>query len=71
MGGMSASGDIHATVDTYVILAEGGRQAEGVSGKYWYHSKVRNPKQEALNEAVQGDLLRKLEEITGVKPPDA
>lgn len=71
MGGSSASGDINAAVDTYVLLAEGQGPAEGVSGKYWYQSRVKAPIKEANDVAVQDKLVKQLEEITGVKVPDA
>ncbi|KIX96200.1 uncharacterized protein Z520_07978 [Fonsecaea multimorphosa CBS 102226] len=69
MGGAGASGDINAAVDTYVMLAEGTAEAKDVSGKYWYHCKVKSPKREANDEAVQENLIRQLEELTGVKAP--
>jgi hypothetical protein len=67
MGGSSATGDTAAAVDTYVLLAEGTGAAEGVSGKYWFSSRVASPKKEADDVAVQENLVRQLEEITGVK----
>lgn len=70
MGGSSATGDIDAAVDTYVMLAEGGAQAKGISGKYWYQCKTRSPMKEAEDMAVQQNLVKQLEEITGVKVPD-
>ncbi len=70
MGGASASGDIHAAVDTYVMLAEGTGAAKDASGKYWYHCKPRSPKKDANEDAVQQNLVTQLEELTGVKVPD-
>ncbi len=71
MGGAGASGDINAAVDTYVMLAEGTGAAKDATGKYWYHCKPRSPKKEATEDAVQQNLIRQLEELTGVKVPDA
>ena len=71
MGGSSASGDINAAVDTYVLLAEGTGAAEGVSGKYWFGSRVAAPKKGADAAAIQEGLMKQLEEITGVKAPAA
>lgn len=71
MGGRSATGDIDAAVDTYVMLAEGSGAAEGVSGQYWYQSKTRSPKTECGDAAAQERLVRQLEEITGITIPDA
>ena len=71
MGGAGATGDIHAAVDTYVMLAEGTGAAKDVTGKYWYSSKQRTPKKEALDDAVPQKLVGQLEELTGVKVPNA
>ncbi|KAG9770847.1 short chain dehydrogenase, partial [Aureobasidium melanogenum] len=70
MGGRSASGDLNAAVDTYVLLAEGEGPAKGISGKYWYQSKVRFPKKEAEDTKVQDQLLKQLEGLTGIKATD-
>ncbi|EXJ83071.1 hypothetical protein A1O1_06689 [Capronia coronata CBS 617.96] len=70
MGGRSASGDIDAAVDTYVLLAEGKGPAEDVSGKYWYQSRLRSPMKEANDVAIQDKLVKQLEEIDGIKAPD-
>lgn len=66
MGGSSAPGDIGAAVDTYVQLAEGTVKQ---TGKYWFSCKVRSPKKDAENQAVQQELLDQLEAITGLKLP--
>ncbi|KIW09978.1 hypothetical protein PV08_11754 [Exophiala spinifera] len=67
MGGSSASGDIDAAVKTYVLLAEG--PPDGVSGKYWFGSRVRSPKTQADDRALQDKLIEQLQEITGVPMP--
>lgn len=70
MGGASASDDIGAGVDTYVLLAEGKGKAEGVTGKHWYQSQFRRFQQETADEATQEKLLKQLEEISGIKVPE-
>lgn len=70
MGGSSASDDIGAAVETYVLLAEGGGKAEGVTGRHWYQSGFRGVKKEAGDEVVQEKLLGELEGISGVKVPE-
>lgn len=69
MGGSSANGDINAAVDTYVMLADGGDAAKGVTGKYWFKCKETSPRKDAEDEAVQQKLLKELEAITGLKLP--
>jgi NAD(P)-dependent dehydrogenase (short-subunit alcohol dehydrogenase family) len=71
MGGAGATGDIHAAVDTYVMLAEGSGKSKDASGKYWYHCEPRSPKREANEDAVQQNLIKQLEEFTGVSVPDS
>ncbi|KAI1799166.1 putative short chain dehydrogenase [Daldinia bambusicola] len=79
MGGSSAPDNIDAAVDTYVLLAEGSGSAEGQTGKYWYQSLARSSAGsghetsylKALDdEATQDKLIRTLEEISGVQPPE-
>lgn len=71
MGGSSATGDINAAVETYVLLAEGTGAAKGVSGKYWFTSQVRPAKEGAEDPVAQQKLLKQLEELTGVTPGSA
>jgi hypothetical protein len=70
MGGAGAPGDINASVDTYVMLAEGQGEAKDRTGEYWYSSKARAPKKEATQETVQGALVRQLGALTGVAVPE-
>jgi len=70
MGGASASGDINAAVDTYVMLATGEGAAKGINGKYWFKCLQNWPNKRAEDEAVQQKLLDELERITGVKLPE-
>ncbi|KAK5052742.1 hypothetical protein LTR84_002608 [Exophiala bonariae] len=69
MGGSSASGDINAAVDTYVMLAQGNGTSKGVTGKYWFRCRETSPKKAAEDEAVQQKLLKELEVITGLQLP--
>ncbi|KAI5863571.1 NAD(P)-binding protein [Durotheca rogersii] len=78
MGGRNAPDDINASIDTYVLLAEGSGAAESQTGKYWYHSRPRGSAASgadsayadaADDEAKQDQLITALEEISGVKPP--
>lgn len=68
MGGNYASGDINAAVDTYVMLAEGTGDAEGVTGKYWYRTRTRTPKEDAEDRLIQDKLIQELEGICGISP---
>jgi len=65
MGGAGASDDINAAIDTYVMLAEGGKP----SGKHWYHCKERSFQKAAGDEQIQEKLLKELEKISGVSIP--
>jgi NAD(P)-dependent dehydrogenase (short-subunit alcohol dehydrogenase family) len=67
MGGSGASGDINAAVKTYVYLAEGSNG--NTSGRYYFSSKVRTSKAEALDETMQDSYLKVCEELTGVPFP--
>jgi NAD(P)-dependent dehydrogenase (short-subunit alcohol dehydrogenase family) len=67
MGGSRASGDIDAAVRTYVYLAEGANGS--VTGKYYFNSKERQAKSEALDKSLQDHYLRLCEELTGVPFP--
>ena len=71
MGGRSASGDLQAAVDTYVMLAEGSGRAEDVSGRHWFMRKERAPMKQAGDVQVQDRLLRELEKVSGVKIPES
>lgn len=69
MGGAGASDDINASVDNYVMLAEGTGEAEGKTGVHWYHSRPRSFKKAAGDEQLQDKLLKELESISGVSIP--
>ncbi|OTB01022.1 hypothetical protein M426DRAFT_64851 [Hypoxylon sp. CI-4A] len=76
MGGWSAPDDINAAIDTYVLLSEGSGAAEGQTGQYWYQrrgasgsSRDKGYSSAADDEARQNQLIKTLEEISGIKPP--
>lgn len=68
MGGASASGDIKASVESYVSLAEG--TAQGAGGQHWYHQGKRSFQQGAADQSAQEKLLQELESISGVSVPE-
>lgn len=69
MGGSSAPGDGKLSVATYTMLALGEGLKDTDTGKYWYNCKQRSPRPEALDESKQDALLKRCEELTGVKVP--
>jgi NAD(P)-dependent dehydrogenase (short-subunit alcohol dehydrogenase family) len=68
MGGASATGDMDAAVETYVMLAE-GKGGGDESGKYFFSSKERASKTESRDKGVQERFLKAAEEVTLVKFP--
>jgi NAD(P)-dependent dehydrogenase (short-subunit alcohol dehydrogenase family) len=68
MGGPGASDDINAAIDTYVMLAEGAGAAQGQTGKHWYQKRERGAKQAASDAQKQENLIKIMQEITGVSP---
>jgi NAD(P)-dependent dehydrogenase (short-subunit alcohol dehydrogenase family) len=70
MGGASATDDIDAAADTYVMLALGEGNAEGKTGRYFRDSKEQAPVADAMDAGLQDKLLRELEKISGVALPD-
>jgi NAD(P)-dependent dehydrogenase (short-subunit alcohol dehydrogenase family) len=68
MGGAGASGDIGAAVKTYLLLINGDTEA---SGKFWYSSKEKQPKKDALDVKTQDAFLEVCEKVTGVKFPES
>ncbi|CAJ2513847.1 Uu.00g019660.m01.CDS01 [Anthostomella pinea] len=72
MGGAAASGDISESERLYVMLAEGAGEAKGKNGCFWENGKKgpAQSKKDACDEGAQEALLKKLEEVTGVKLPE-
>ncbi|XXG97306.1 sporulation-induced protein [Hypoxylon texense] len=78
LSGWGATNDMGAAIDNYVLLAEGKGVADGVTGKYWYHSRYGSPGKSgretgyqtaADDEARQNQLIEALEKVSGVQPP--
>ncbi|KAI0181600.1 NAD(P)-binding protein [Hypoxylon sp. FL1284] len=69
MGGWSAPDDIDAAIDNYVLLSEGTGEAEGVTGKYWFQSRLGTYKSAANDEGRQNQLIEALEKVSGISPP--
>jgi len=69
MGGRGAPGKFEASIDTYVMLAEGEGKGKA-TGKYFDPGKREGrPNPAANDEEAQEKLMRICEEVTGVKPP--
>jgi len=70
MGGSSASGDLNAAVESYVMLAEGEEEKAKKSGSYFHPSKREGtPHKATLDEKSQDRLLEICAEFSGVKLP--
>jgi NAD(P)-dependent dehydrogenase (short-subunit alcohol dehydrogenase family) len=70
MGGSSASGDLNAAVESYVMLAEGEEEKAKKSGSYFHPSKREGtPHNATLDEKSQDMLLEICAEFSGVKLP--
>ncbi|KAI1389004.1 NAD(P)-binding protein [Hypoxylon trugodes] len=79
MGGSGAPDDINASIETYVMLAEGSGVSEGKTGKFWYQSREARSggsgretsyTTKADEAARQDKLIEILEKISGVQPPE-
>ncbi len=66
MGGSSAADDLEKGYQTQVWLATSNDAEAQVSGKYFYHKKEQKAEAEADMESKQNELLKVLEEMTGV-----
>lgn len=71
MGGRGATDDINESVDTYVMLAEDSGAAKGQSGKHWRSSKQYRFMAAAGDESIQEELIRQLQQISGISIPSA
>jgi NAD(P)-dependent dehydrogenase (short-subunit alcohol dehydrogenase family) len=70
MGGSSASGDLNAAVETYVMLATDTEEGGRVTGKYFRPGKKESsPKRESDSVAVQDKLLEECGNVSGVEFP--
>lgn len=66
MGGPSAPDDLEMGHLTQTWLAVSNDPAAQVSGGYWHHRQQRTPAAEVLDEKFQDELLKKLEQLTGI-----
>ncbi len=66
MGGPGAPDDLAMGHDTQSWLAVSHDPAALVSGKYWYHRRMRKPAPEVTDTAFQDRLTDKLAGLTGV-----
>jgi NAD(P)-dependent dehydrogenase (short-subunit alcohol dehydrogenase family) len=71
MGGSGAPVDIDTGQRTQSWLAVSTEPAAMVTGRYWHHLKSVLPAADAMNVAFQGQLVARLQELTGVALPDA
>jgi NAD(P)-dependent dehydrogenase (short-subunit alcohol dehydrogenase family) len=70
MGGSSASGDLNAAVESYVMLAEGEEEKAKKTGSYFHPSKREGtPHKATLDEKNQDRLLEICAEFSGVNLP--
>ena len=66
MGGPGAPDDLAMGHDTQSWLAVSNDPAALVSGKYWYHRRMRKPAPEVTDPAFQDRLTDKLAGLTGI-----
>jgi hypothetical protein len=69
MGGPAAPDDLDAGRRTQVWLAVGDDPGAQVTGKYFYHMRLRNPLAATHNTKVQERLLDACKRISGVDLP--
>jgi NAD(P)-dependent dehydrogenase (short-subunit alcohol dehydrogenase family) len=69
MGGPGAPDDITQAPQTQVWLAVSDDPQAMVSGRYFYHQRLRDTHPAASDVSVQNDLLRTCEQLTGVSLP--
>ena len=69
MGGAGAPGDMAQAPITQVWLATSNEPAARVSGKYFYHKKLRETHPAVNNIQVQNQFLAQCEALSGVPMP--
>jgi NAD(P)-dependent dehydrogenase (short-subunit alcohol dehydrogenase family) len=69
MGGPSAPDDLELGARTQAWLASSDEPAARVSGKYFFHQKLRNTHAAAHDERVQERLIAACEKISGTVIP--
>lgn len=66
MGGKGAPDNLQKGYETQVWLATSDDEQAKVSGSYFFHQKKEHSRPDADNEALQDELIRLCEDITGV-----
>jgi NAD(P)-dependent dehydrogenase (short-subunit alcohol dehydrogenase family) len=69
MGGPGAPGDMAQAPETQVWLAVGDDALATVSGRYFYHKRLKETHVAALDVRVQDGLLEACESLSGVSLP--
>ena len=69
MGGPGAPDDLDAAHRTQVWLAVSDDQRAAVSGQYFYHMQLRNPKRQTFDEERQESLIETCKDLSGVELP--
>jgi NAD(P)-dependent dehydrogenase (short-subunit alcohol dehydrogenase family) len=69
MGGPSASDDLDAAHRTQVWLAVSDDKAAKVTGKYFYHMRLRTPNPAAHDTQIQDSLIDACARLSGVNLP--
>lgn len=70
MGGPGAPDDLDAAHRTQVWLAVSEDRSAKVSGKYFYHMRLRNPHAATSNAETQERLIEECKRLTGVEFPE-
>ena len=70
MGGTGATDNLAEGPETQAWLATTNDVEALVSGKYWYHKKVRQPVAAVSDVEIQDRLLAELQRISGISFPE-
>jgi hypothetical protein len=70
MGGRGAPGELAMGAETQAWLATSDEPEAKVTGKYFNYKKLRNPRPETEDHAVQEAYIRACEQLSGVKLPN-
>ncbi len=69
MGGAHATGDLNAAHRTQAWLATSDEPAAAVTGRYFYHKRLRKPNAATHDAGRQDKLLAECERLSGVSLP--
>jgi NAD(P)-dependent dehydrogenase (short-subunit alcohol dehydrogenase family) len=69
MGGHGAPDSLEEAPETQAWLATSEEPAAKVSGKYFYHKKLKSPLASTLDNTLQDQLLQSCERLSGVSFP--